>query len=92
MMVWPGAFARSHGVSLENDSWELEASLPCMSLHGGMCCRAIEREQGQLCILADDCNQPDYKKLIEHLCQEKNVDLVCSLPRSCVLCETHAPE
>lgn len=39
-------------------------------------CSAIEREQGQLCVLADDCNQPDYKKLIEHLCSEKNVDLV----------------
>jgi Ribosomal protein L7Ae/L30e/S12e/Gadd45 family len=39
-------------------------------------CSAIEREQGQLCVLADDCNQPDYKKLIEHLCKEKSVDLV----------------
>jgi len=25
--------------------------------------RAIERGQAQLCVLADDCNQPDYKKL-----------------------------
>lgn len=39
-------------------------------------CRALEKDQAQLCILADDCNQADYKKLIEHLCTEKKVDLV----------------
>jgi hypothetical protein len=39
-------------------------------------CRALEKDQAQLCILADDCNQPDYKRLIEALCTEKNVDLV----------------
>lgn len=39
-------------------------------------CRAIERGQAQLCILADDCNQPDYKKLIEALCNEQGVNLI----------------
>jgi small subunit ribosomal protein S12e len=38
--------------------------------------RAIERGQAQLCVLADDCNQPDYKKLIEALCAEQGVDLL----------------
>lgn len=38
--------------------------------------RAIERGQAQLCILADDCNQPDYKKLIEALCAEQSVNLI----------------
>ncbi|GAB4821302.1 hypothetical protein N2152v2_008348 [Parachlorella kessleri] len=37
---------------------------------------AIERGQAQLCILADDCNQPDYKKLIEALCAEQSVNLI----------------
>lgn len=32
--------------------------------------------QGQLCVLAEDCNQPDYKKLIEALCAEHNVSLL----------------
>jgi small subunit ribosomal protein S12e len=41
-------------------------------------CRAIEKDQAQLCVLAEDCNQPDYKKLIEGLCAEKGVDLVRS--------------
>ncbi|KAG7674229.1 hypothetical protein Ndes2526B_g03968 [Nannochloris sp. 'desiccata'] len=39
-------------------------------------CRSIERGQAQLCILADDCNQPDYKKLIEALCAEQGVNLI----------------
>jgi len=38
--------------------------------------RAIERGQAQLCVLADDCNQPDYKKLIEALCTEQGVNLI----------------
>jgi len=33
-------------------------------------CRAIEKGEAQLCVLAEDCNQPDYKKLIEALCGE----------------------
>ena len=44
-------------------------------------CRAIERGQAQLCVLADDCNQPDYKKLIEALCAEHNVNLI-SVPEN----------
>ena len=36
--------------------------------------RAIERGQAQLAILADDCNQPDYKKLIEALCAEHGIN------------------
>ena len=38
--------------------------------------RAIERGQAQLCVLADDCNQPDYKKLIEALCAEQGATLI----------------
>ncbi|KAK9828837.1 hypothetical protein WJX72_002323 [[Myrmecia] bisecta] len=43
--------------------------------------RAIEKGQAQLCILGDDCNQPDYKKLIEALCAEHNVNLL-SVPEA----------
>lgn len=39
-------------------------------------CRAIEMGEAELCILAEDCNQPDYKKLIEGLCTEKSVNLI----------------
>jgi small subunit ribosomal protein S12e len=43
--------------------------------------RAIERGEAQLCILAEDCNQPDYKKLIEALCGVHNVNLI-SVPEN----------
>lgn len=55
--------------------------------HDGLCrglretTRAIEKHQAQLCILADDCDQPDYKKLIEALCAESNVSLL-SVPEA----------
>ena len=32
-------------------------------------------------MLAEDCNQPDYKKLIEALCAEQNVSLL-SVPEA----------
>ena len=37
--------------------------------------------QAQLCVLAEDCNQPDYKKLVEALCAEHNVNLL-SVPEA----------
>lgn len=37
--------------------------------------------QAQLCVLAEDCNQPDYKKLVEALCAEHNVSLL-SVPEA----------
>ena len=43
--------------------------------------RALEKGQAQLAILADDCNQPDYKKLVEALCAEHNVSLL-SVPEA----------
>mmetsp|Transcript_19530 Transcript_19530/g.19579 ORF Transcript_19530/g.19579 Transcript_19530/m.19579 type:complete len:141 (+) Transcript_19530:61-483(+) len=38
--------------------------------------RAVEKGQAQLCILAEDTDSPDYKKLIEALCAEQNVNLI----------------
>lgn len=43
--------------------------------------RALERGAGQLAVLADDCDQPDIKKLVEALCAEHNVSLL-SVPES----------
>lgn len=55
--------------------------------HDGLCrglretTRAIEKDSAQLCILAEDCDQPDYKKLVEALCAEKQVHLL-SVPEA----------
>ncbi|HBD5633555.1 TPA: ribosomal L7Ae/L30e/S12e/Gadd45 family protein, partial [Escherichia coli] len=38
--------------------------------------RAIEKGEAQLCVLAEDCNEATYKKLIEALCAEQNVNLI----------------
>lgn len=43
--------------------------------------RALERGSAQLAVLADDCDQPDIKKLVEALCAEHNVSLL-SVPES----------
>ncbi|KAJ4811399.1 40S ribosomal protein S12 [Rhynchospora pubera] len=38
--------------------------------------KAIEKHTAQLCILAEDCDQPDYVKLVKALCAEHNVHLI----------------
>ncbi|WOL15709.1 40S ribosomal protein S12-like [Canna indica] len=38
--------------------------------------KAIEKHAAQLCILAEDCNQTDYVKLVKALCADHNVHLV----------------
>ncbi|KAL0319066.1 UNVERIFIED_CONTAM: 40S ribosomal protein S12 [Sesamum angustifolium] len=43
-------------------------------LHEGA--KAIEKHAAQLCVLAEDCNQPDYLKLVKALCADHNVNLI----------------
>lgn len=43
-------------------------------LHEGA--KVIEKHAAQLCLLAEDCDQPDYVKLVKALCAEHNVDLL----------------
>lgn len=38
--------------------------------------KAIEKNAAQLCILAEDCDQADYVKLVKALCAEHNVSLL----------------
>ncbi|KAI4380507.1 hypothetical protein MLD38_006689 [Melastoma candidum] len=50
--------------------------------HGGLvrglheAAKAIEKHAALLCVLAEDCNQPDYIKLVKALCGEHNVSLI----------------
>lgn len=46
----------------------------CRGLHEA--CRAIEKGQAQLAVLAGNCNEADYKKLIEALCAQNGVSLI----------------
>ncbi|KAI5683969.1 hypothetical protein M9H77_05197 [Catharanthus roseus] len=43
-------------------------------LHEGA--KVIEKHAAQLCVLAEDCDQPDYVKLVKALCADHNVNLI----------------
>ncbi|MCH82592.1 40S ribosomal protein S12 [Trifolium medium] len=38
--------------------------------------KVIEKNAAQLCVQAEDCDQPDYVKLVKALCAEHNVGLL----------------
>ncbi|MFS7940932.1 putative ribosomal protein S12e [Helianthus anomalus] len=50
--------------------------------HGGLvrglheAAKVIEKHASLLCVLAEDCNQPDYQKLVKALCADHNVSLI----------------
>ena len=50
--------------------------------HGGLArglhegAKVIEKHAAQLCVLAEDCDQPDYVKLVKALCADHNVKLI----------------
>ena len=60
--------------------------------HGGLvrglheAAKVIEKHAALLCVLAEDCNQPDYQKLVKALCADHNVSLI-SVPAAKTLGE-----
>ena len=38
--------------------------------------RSLDRRVAHLCILAEDCDDAGYKKLIQALCKQNNIDIV----------------
>ena len=56
----------------------LKKSLACHSLARGLheVARTIERGEAQLVVLAQDCDNSDYVKLVEGLCAEKSISLL----------------
>uniref|UniRef100_A0A2P2LC60 40S ribosomal protein S12 n=1 Tax=Rhizophora mucronata TaxID=61149 RepID=A0A2P2LC60_RHIMU len=50
--------------------------------HGGLAkglhegAKVIEKHAAELCVLAEDCDQPDYVKLVKALCADHGVSLL----------------
>ena len=40
------------------------------------CAKMLDKRAVHLCVLADNCNEPAYKKLIEALCTEHSINLM----------------
>ena len=40
------------------------------------CAKMLDKSLVQLCVLADNCSEPAYKKLIEALCTEHGINLM----------------
>ena len=38
--------------------------------------RSLDRRTAHLCVLADDCEDESYKKLISALCKQNNIDII----------------
>ena len=65
---------------------DINAALPLVvrksQAHGGLArglheaAKAIEKHTAHLCVLADDCDQPDYVKLVKALCADHNVKVL----------------
>merc|ERR1712006_7015 len=45
------------------------------------CTKYLDKRRAQLCILADNCSEPAYKKLVEALCSEHGVPIRRSTTR-----------
>ena len=38
--------------------------------------KALDKRQALLCVLADNCDEPMYKKLVQALCQEHQIPII----------------
>lgn len=40
------------------------------------CAKALDKRQAHLCVLANNCDEPGYVKLVEALCAEHGINLL----------------
>merc|ERR1712018_389194 len=63
-------------------STALQEVLKTALIHDGLarglreCAKALDKRQALLCILANNCNEPMYKRLVEALCAEHGINLM----------------
>ncbi|KAK8597490.1 hypothetical protein V6N13_094895 [Hibiscus sabdariffa] len=80
------AVAQPEAVPTLGEPMDINAALPLVvrksRAHGGLArglheaAKAIEKHNAHLCIIAEDCDQPDYVKLVKALCADHNVKLL----------------
>ncbi|WZZ34814.1 hypothetical protein YC2023_018215 [Brassica napus] len=82
------------GNSTASSSFQSNQDESLSRAHGGVvhglheCAKLIEKRSAQLCVLAEDCNQPDYVKLVKALCADHNINLL-TVPSAKTLANTH---
>ena len=60
----------------------LQQALKKALVHDGVarglreCVKSLDRRQAHLCILAGDCDSPEYVRLVEALAQEHSISLI----------------
>merc|ERR1711983_94964 len=63
-------------------STALQEVLKTALIHDGLarglreCAKALDKRQALLCILANNCNEPMYKRLVEALCVEHEINIM----------------
>merc|ERR1712209_392713 len=63
-------------------STALQEVLKTALIHDGLargireCAKALDKREAVLCVLANNCNEPMYKKLVEALCVEHEINLM----------------
>ncbi|KAL4333991.1 hypothetical protein GQ457_07G038140 [Hibiscus cannabinus] len=80
------AVAQPEAPAALGEPMDINSALPLVvrksQAHGGLArglheaAKAIEKHNAHLCILAEDCDQPDYVKLVKALCADHNVKVL----------------
>ena len=39
-------------------------------------CKVLDKGQGRVCCLAENCDEPEYKKLVRALCKTRDTELI----------------
>ncbi|MBA0764468.1 hypothetical protein Gotri_013817, partial [Gossypium trilobum] len=80
------AVAQLDAAAVIGEPMDINTALPLVirksKAHSGLArglheaAKAIEKHNAHLCVIADDCDQPDYVKLVKALCADHNVKML----------------